>query len=90
MLCKEVCQKCYRYHERVWDERVEIEWEEGFGVYCPVDYFNEIYSKKRNRVEKTGQLRGMFASIFGLKDILAAPPKYCEFVEEHFEKGKHL
>ena len=80
MLRKEVCQKCYRFNEKVWDGDAEDEWGEG-RVVCPCDYFNTINYKGSKT--NTGALRGMFAGIFGWHEIKDATPDYCKFSEEH-------
>lgn len=82
MLNKEVCQKCYRFNERVWDEDCESEWKEG-RIMCPCDYFNTI-NYKGSRT-KTGRMRGLFAAIYGWNEIDGEIPGYCKFESEHKE-----
>lgn len=78
---KEVCQKCYRYNERTWDEEAEEEWEEG-RIACPADYFNVM--KFRGFPLKADRgLRNLFANIYGWREIADGIPDWCAFESEH-------
>ena len=82
-LDKEVCKKCYRYHERIWDEGNDEDWTMG-SIICPVDHFNTmLYKGKLVNVEKP--MRNLFGAIFGWIETKKVP-KWCQFAKEHTKK----
>jgi len=83
MLCKGICQKCYRYHEREWDSEVEREWDSEGCIVCPVDHFKTI--RYKGKPTETGKMSGLFRWIFGWHEIADGIPEYCEFGDEHEE-----
>jgi len=82
MLKKEVCQKCYRYHERVWGKDEDEEWEEG-RIICPIDNFNTMSHHGRPVKVNDRSLRNLFGAIFGWHETDNGTPKYCRFGDEH-------
>ena len=87
MLKKEVCQKCYRFNERVWGEYEDGEWDKEGMVFCPKDYFNNIrYKGKSMNIE--GGMRNLFSAIYGWNEIDDEVPKFCKFSEEHLKSGE--
>lgn len=82
-LTKEICQKCYRYHERVWTEDQEEDWAAG-SITCPVDHFDVMLHKgKPVNVEKP--IRNLMGAIFGWIENKSIP-KWCQYAEEHSKK----
>ena len=82
-LNKEACQKCYRYHERVWTKDIDEEWAAGY-VTCPVDHFNVI-KHKGNPVAVDKPTRNLFGAIFGWLENTKVP-KWCQYVKDHNKK----
>jgi hypothetical protein len=82
-LKKEVCQRCYQYHERIWGEGNDAEWERG-EVHCPMEHFEMLRMRGKDLAIKDKRLRDIFGMIFGwLSTDEANPPPWCEFAEHH-------
>ena len=82
-LKKETCQKCYRYHERVWTAENDEDWESG-SITCPVDHFNTMLHKGKP-VKMERPMRNLMGAIFGWIENKKVP-KWCQFTEEHNKK----
>ena len=73
MLRKDICKLCYQFHEMVWDEFNDEEWEEGY-ICCPVDYFQAHDSSFEDTTE--GKLLG---AIRGCRKTSGEIPIWCTF-----------
>jgi len=80
-----VCMKCWRFHERVWNEECVRMWDEDSRVACPVDCF-EIMKFKGKPVRMDKSMRNMFSAIYGVHRISDAVPEWCPFRDEHSEE----
>lgn len=79
---KEVCQKCFMFHERKWGKANDADWTEGC-VQCPVDHFEVVGHKKRGPILVSKPMRNLFGAIFGTHKVDEPIPNWCHFAKEH-------